>query len=374
MSFAFATLAYGLVGPALAASDTRAVPYVVAQMSDEDGNGQADTANDAAALTVRMDRLESTIRTLTGQVEQLQFQNRKLTDDLRKMQEDVDFRFQDLNRSGGASTAPKPVAPQRRGDADPAPGLQGLPQDASGVDLAAPAPTSSPVKTARRTSDAFDPDNNPGAPGAPRPLGTTPPSPALPARTPPAVTLNTAPSAPLDLMKRPAAASTTTDSSTENGVAPIPAQPSGPTTEPARPPSNSNAVASLVPGGTRDEFNGDLDLFKQGQYDSAASGLRGFLDKYPRDRLVPDAVYLLGETYTRLGRHREAAEQYLRLSTDFSKAPRAPDALLRLGMSLNAMGVREQACATYQEVTRRFPTASTDVRAAVDRELKKARC
>ena len=373
LSLAFASWAGLLVGPALAAVDTRDAPYVVAQMSDEDGNGQADATNDAAALTVRVDRLESTIRSLTGQIEQLQFQNRKLTEDLRKMQEDVEFRFQDLNRSGGTSTAPKPVAPQRRGDVDPAPGLQGLPQDASGVDPAVPATTPNPVRTARRTSDAFDPDSNPTAPGAPRPLGTTPPSPALASRTAPPVTLNTAPSAPLDLMKRPATASAA-DGSTENGVAPIPAPSPVPGTEPARPAPNSTAVASLAPGGTRDEFNGDLDLFKQGQYDSAASGLRGFLDKYPRDRLVPDAVYLLGETYTRLGRHREAAEQYLRLSTDFSKAPRAPDALLRLGMSLNAMGVREQACATYQEVTRRFPTASTDVRAAVDRELKKARC
>ena len=51
-----------------------------------------------------------------------------------------------------------------------------------------------------------------------------------------------------------------------------------------------------------------------------------------------------------------------------------PDALLRLGMSLNAMGVKEQACATYEEVTRRYPTASPDLRASVDRELKRARC
>jgi tol-pal system protein YbgF len=130
----------------------------------------------------------------------------------------------------------------------------------------------------------------------------------------------------------------------------------------------------LAPGGTRDEFNADLDLYKQGQYDNAANGLKGFVEKYPRDRMVPDAVYLLGESYSKLGRHREAAEQYLRLSTDFSKAPRAPDALLRLGMSLNAMGVKEQACATYQEVTRRYPTASADVRASVDREMKRARC
>lgn len=328
-------------------------PVVLAQMDDDQG-AAPDQQGSVAALTVRIDRMEGTIRSLTGQVEELQFQNRKLTDDLRKMQEDVDFRFQDLNRSGG--TAPKPG---KRSDADVPPGPAGLPQDASG---ASPAPDSAGAQPKlRRAGDAFDPSANPDAPGAPRPLGTTAPSPPL-GNGADQHRADATPTAPLDLMRQPPA----TDAAAPAAPAEVVQVP--------RQTANPNAVASLVPGGTRDEYNGDLDLYKQGQYDSAATGLKSFIDKYPRDRLLPDAVYLLGETYTKLGRHREAAEQYLRLSTDFSKAPRAPDALLRLGMSLSAMGVKEQACATYEEVTRRFPAASPDVRNSVDREFKRARC
>ena len=341
--------------------------FAVAQMADDDPNAPApvDDPGSAAALTVRIDRLESTVRSLTGQIEQLQFQNRKLTDDLRKMQEDVDFRFQDLGKAGPAG-GQRPI-PAKRSSADQ-PAGDGLPQDASGVDPAAPA--RDVAQAPRRTGDAFDPDANPSAPGAPRPLGATTPSPPLTSRRD-ASTASAAPNAPLDLMRR---STTPQDQSTENGVAPILPDAAGQTDVAPRATPNPNAVASLAPGGTRDEFSADLDLYRQGQYDGAATGLKTFIDKYPRDRMVPDAVYLLGETYTKLGRHREAAEQYLRLSTDFSKAPRAPDALLRLGIALNAMGVREQACATYQEVTRRYPAASSDVRAGVDRELKRARC
>ena len=54
--------------------------------------------------------------------------------------------------------------------------------------------------------------------------------------------------------------------------------------------------------------------------------------------------------------------------------PRAPDALLRLGVSLDALGAKEQACATFQEVTRKYPAASPDVRSGVDREMKRAHC
>ncbi|MDX7952440.1 tol-pal system protein YbgF, partial [Lichenihabitans sp. Uapishka_5] len=217
----------------------------------------------------------------------------------------------------------------------------------------------------------FDPAADPSAPGAPRPLGSTTPSqPLNPAASTDVATkrADATLNAPLDLMHRtPPPDANPLPGATAAEVVAVPRPAAGSTPSP-------NVVASLAPGGTRDEYNGDIELYRQGQYDSAATGLHSFIDKYPRDRLVPDAVYLLGETYTKLGRHREAAEQYLRLSTDFSKAPRAADALLRLGMSLNAMGVKEQACATFDEVTRRYPTASTDVRTTLDREMKRARC
>lgn len=366
----------GFAGGVPAQAAAPGPPAIVAQMSDDNQDpAQAEDASSAAALTVRIDRMEGTIRSLTGQIEQLQFQNRKLNDDLRKMQQDVDFRFQDLGRAGGAGLPPPKPAPARKTELDqPTPPPDGSPQSASGTDVQSAAAFAPPRQT--RRGDAFDPDSNPTAPGAPRPLGTSTPSVPLSAGRAPidGIASNTVPSAPLDLMKRPAATDPAVDPSTENGVAPV--QPGASLPEPPilRPASNPNSVASLVPGGTRDEYTADLDLYRQAQYESAATGLKTFLDKYPRDRLVPDAVYYLGESYTKLGRHREAAEQYLRLSTDFSKAPRAPDALLKLGMALNAMGVREQACATFQEVTRRFPAASSDVRAGVDRELKRAHC
>ena len=346
------------------AGETRqqAAPLVMAQMDDDQQNDpQPQQQGAVAAMTVRVDRLENTIRQLTGQIEELQFQNKKLTDDLRKMQDDVDFRFQDLNRSGGSGV---PAKPARRSDADP--GAGAAPQQDAVV---LPSDTGAPKL--RRSGDAFDPAANPGAPGAPRPLGTTPPSAPLNGAASTEVATKRADAtlnAPLDLMRR---TPTPDGNPAPDGTGPEVVTVPRPATASA---ANPTVVASLAPGGTRDEYNSDVDLYKQGQYDSAATGLKSFVDKYPRDRLVPDAVYLLGETYSKLGRHREAAEQYLRLSTDFSKAPRAPDALLRLGMSLNAMGVKEQACATYEEVTRRYPTASPDLRNSVDREMKRSRC
>jgi tol-pal system protein YbgF len=345
------------------AGERLAAPPIVLAQDDPDA---APDPSSAAALLVRVDRLENKIRTLTGDIEQLQNQNKRLEDALRKMQADVDFRFQDLNR---APIGGKPPL-QRHGDlGDTSPGAL-----ADATPAAPPAAATTPAAPATaaplRHGDAFDPATAPDAPGAPRPLGasaglgtTTPLRPSVAPAAPGSAT----PHAPLDLTHGatasaapPAAPAAVEDAPSTLRDEPVAAPPGG--------------VAGLTPGSTRSEYEADYSLYKNAQYDAAITGFNDFLTKYPRDRLVPDATYFLGESYARLGRHREAAEQFLKLSTDYTKSNRAPDALLRLGMALNALGAGAQACATYQEVDRKYPTAGADVRAAVDRELKRARC
>ena len=64
-------------------------------------------AQDAADAIVRLGRLENQVRQISGQIEQLQFENRQLKDQLRKFQEDVEFRFQE-GRGGGRGGAGQP--------------------------------------------------------------------------------------------------------------------------------------------------------------------------------------------------------------------------------------------------------------------------
>ena len=53
---------------------------------------------------------------------------------------------------------------------------------------------------------------------------------------------------------------------------------------------------------------------------------------------------------------------------------KAPDALLRLGQSLAALKQKEMACATFAEVSRKYPKASTSVKQGVEREQKRVHC
>jgi tol-pal system protein YbgF len=140
---------------------------------------------------------------------------------------------------------------------------------------------------------------------------------------------------------------------------------------PSRPGSS---VAATSTGDPRADFDAAYTAFTQRQYDQAEMGFRRFLQSNPRNALVPEATFWLGETYLRSSRFREAAEQFLNVSSEHPDATKAPDALLRLGISLNAMGARDRACAVFAELDRKYPQAPATVRQGSEREQKRSKC
>jgi tol-pal system protein YbgF len=333
-------------------------------------------------LVVRLDRMENQIRQLTGQLEQLQFRNQQLEQQLRRLQEPA-----------GAAVAPRPAAqpglPQRRSDAfEPtdSPGSPGAPRPlARRPDAADPGDTVSAAGSARpgRRSDAFDPNESPNAPGAPRVLGSLPSGPSIITGDP---TDDDGPrigapggrqaGAPLDL-------STLSDrAGQDSGVPP----PGGSTTAmnnalPPPPPRNPSATgnyqlqATLPPTATpKDEYDLAYGYLVRKDYALAEESFRAFLRKHPSDRAVAEANYWLGESLFQRQRYREAAESFLAVSTKFEKSSKAPDSLLRLGQSLAALKEKEAACATFVELGRKYPRASPTVRQGVEREQKRAGC
>ena len=130
--------------------------------------------SDDADAEMRIQQLENRLRQLTGQNEELQYRNRQLEERLRALQ-------------GGAQAAPggPPAVVQPNiaaaPAAQPAPPPLRQPQIQPGVQpgqqIAAPAPIVQeppqgvPPAPGRRRGDAFDPSQNPNAPGAPQALG-----------------------------------------------------------------------------------------------------------------------------------------------------------------------------------------------------------
>ena len=121
-------------------------------------------------------------------------------------------------------------------------------------------------------------------------------------------------------------------------------------------------------------YDNGMALMNAKQYDQAEMAFRQFLTANPRSPNVSNAHYWLGESYLKRNRFTDAAEQYLTIYQSYPKASIAPDALVKLAVSLRGMGQKAQACATLGEVGRKYPNASSEVRAAVGREQKRAAC
>jgi tol-pal system protein YbgF len=325
-------------------------------LSSQALSSKAFAQSDDPDSEMRIQRLENQLRQLTGQNEELQYRNRQLEDRLRQLGASP-------VASGGPPQVAQPQAAQPGMAALPPvqsnPGYRqpqaqpGYPQAQPGYDqqqIAAPAPIvqepAAPQAGGRRRGDAFDPNQNPNAPGAPRALGGG----QMPIGNDAAVG---APGgrdagAPLNL--------------------------GAPAGGPLRGPASA-ALTTLPPSATsKDEFDLGIGYMQRKDYALAEETMKNFAQKYPSDPLIADSQYWLGESYFQRQQYRDAAEAFLGVTTKFDRSAKAPDSLLRLGQSLAALKEKEAACAALGEVTRKYPKASAGVKAAVDREQKRVKC
>jgi tol-pal system protein YbgF len=361
-----------------------------AQMSDSD-------------LVTRIDHLEAQVRDLTGTIEQLQYRNQQLEQQLQQAQAAAPNAAQARPTPQYAPPpqaqqypAPPPGGPQYSqaptaqyspppGQYSPPPG-QYSPQPPQAqysppppqYTPPPPATTSAVVSAAPNDTgsypphrgDAFDPSRDPNAPGAPRALGAPGVAAAEP---PPAVSDTSAPrqvGAPLDL-------SSGTNDVGQGGPSQGGPSQGGPLPPPPliNPNSTGAMQAALPPGNTpKDEFDLGYGYVLHKDYGLAEQTFHDFLQKYPSDHLTPEAQYWLGEALFQDKHYRDAAESFLAVSTKDETTARAPDALMRLGQSLAALGEKEAACASLGEVLRKYPKASPAVKQNVDREQKRVHC
>jgi tol-pal system protein YbgF len=339
---------------------TRAVAIAATLMLASRAFAQSDSIDPET----RIEQLENQLRQLTGQNEELQYRNRQLEERLKALQ-------------GGAQAAPdgqpaiaQPGMAQQPGAAQPgvaqpsvavAPPVQLSPTYRQPAyeqqQIAVPAPIiqepAGVPQAGRRRGDAFDPGQNPNAPGAPRALGGGQlPMPAEGAVGAPG---GRGAGEPLDLAI--------------TGGAPNPAVAA------PRAPGAGPTLTTLPPSATpKDEFDLGIGYMQRKDYALAEETMRNFAVKYPSDPLIADSQYWLGESFFQRQKYRDAAEAFLGVTTKFDKSAKAPDALLRLGQSLAALKEKEAACAALGEVLRKYPRASGGVKTAVDREQKRIKC
>jgi len=140
-------------------------------------------------------------------------------------------------------------------------------------------------------------------------------------------------------------------------------------------PAGEAAAPAVLPDGTPEtQYEFAIELMKRGQYDRARNAFAEFLKLHPKHELAGNSQYWLGETYYAQNNYKQAGDAFLTGYTTYASSNKAPDSLLKLGMSLDALGNKDAACTVWGELGSKFPQASPSVVARAKLERQKAGC
>jgi tol-pal system protein YbgF len=297
-------------------------------------------AQDEPSLAVRMSTIEDQMRQLYGQIEQLNIQMMQLNEQMQQLQ-------QGGAAKGKISQAQQPALPQGaesvEGNVTPEPPLATSPtpdNDLYAYQTGELDTSGGGTETIGGTPEVLAPGSDiitgglEQAPG-PKPLGTLPS---------------------------------------------VPTAPSGLQADPGQPVTPEQVETASLDSAAAPEADSPEKLYElsyesllRRRYGEAEAGFRSFVQKHPEHELAGNAGFWLGETYYVQSNYKAAAQAFLAGYQKYPDNRKAPDSLLRLGMSLNQLGQKDQACAAFATIESKFPKAMETRKRAQD-ESGKAGC
>jgi tol-pal system protein YbgF len=308
------------------------------QLPGAGAGGSSGGGTIAAQQEVRMQQLTGQMSQLQGQIEQLGIKVDDIATRLDQMQKDTQFRLGQLEGGTGATGAMAGAAPA----ATPAP---------TGAPATLPTPVGGEPTPLPATADQM---SNSGA-GLPGPEGTT-------------------------AMPEPAAPGTL---GTLSSNAALPEAPAGAAEAAAAAAAQSQAAAAVaqdpnsiqLPGNSpQEQYEYATGLLQRGAYPEAGVAFKAFVAQHPKDTLAGNAQYWLGETYYAQSDYKGAAIAFAEGYQKYPKSAKAPDNLLKLGMSLGQTGRKNDACTAFKQLASQFPTASAAIKDRASRAQQRYGC
>lgn len=135
-----------------------------------------------------------------------------------------------------------------------------------------------------------------------------------------------------------------------------------------------SAVVSLPEGSTQDQYSYARQFLLKRDFDSAEKALSAFVGAHPEDPLAGNAQYWLGETFYVRGDYETAARTFAEGFQRYPDSGKAPDNLLKLGMSLSQLKLQNDACITLKKLRVEYPDAPTSIVQRADREIGRLKC
>lgn len=135
--------------------------------------------------------------------------------------------------------------------------------------------------------------------------------------------------------------------------------------QPAPPPA-SQPSAAVVSAQIADTYRNALMMYGRGKVDDARRTFQQVFDADPSGELADNALYWIGETYFAAGNYNDAMKFYRRVTTEFSEANKAPDALFKTALAYEKLSDLGVARTTLNDVIQRYPYSSAAASAKLE--------
>jgi tol-pal system protein YbgF len=119
-----------------------------------------------------------------------------------------------------------------------------------------------------------------------------------------------------------------------------------------------SGTSSALDPAAKPAYEAAIALVSARQYDRALDALAAFLVKWPDHPYADNAMYWRGECYFAKGDYLRAAEQFEGVVTRFPAGNKAPDALLKLGISQQKLGNPLKAKEYFDRLAQAYPQSS----------------
>ncbi len=137
-------------------------------------------------------------------------------------------------------------------------------------------------------------------------------------------------------------------------------------------PENKESLLPDKP--PKDQYEFAVSFMKIGDYETAEFALKEFIDNNKTHDLAGSAQYWYGETFRIRQLYSDAATAYLDGYQNYPKSRKAPDNLLKLGITMVQLGEKDQGCKMISGLKKEYPKASKSVLQKAQYEQKKFKC
>lgn len=111
----------------------------------------------------------------------------------------------------------------------------------------------------------------------------------------------------------------------------------------------------------KEQYDAAFKLMNQAKYAEAGAVLESFTQRYPKDPLLGNVYYWLGETYYVRENYVKSADNFRQGFETMPDGVKAPDNLLKLALSLNMLNKKRESCVVLKQLQIKYQGSSSPV-------------